>query len=57
MDLKTIKRVKTTRFVDGREGMSKKVGIKWDSILSWENGEEAPPPAEISRRRVSRFEG
>lgn len=50
--MKTIKGVKTTRF-DGREGMSEKVVIKCDSILSWENGEEAPPPAEISRRRVS----
>lgn len=29
--------------------MSEKVGIKCDSILSWETGEEAPPPAEISR--------
>lgn len=51
--MKTIKGVKTTRFVDGREGMSEKVEIKCDSLLSWENGEEAPPPAEISRRRVS----
>lgn len=30
----------------------KKVGIKCDSTLSWENGEEAPPPAEMSRRRL-----
>ena len=51
--MKTIKGVKTTRFVDGREELSEKVGIKCDSILSWENGEEAPPPAEMSRRRVS----
>lgn len=51
--MKTIKGVKTTRFVDGRKGMSEKVEIKCDSLLSWENGEEAPPPAEISRRRVS----